>query len=162
MLILGIDPGSTRVGYGLIEKNKGKLTLIKGGLLKIVAEDKSERLLNLEKSFSQLIKKQKPDLAAMEKLFFVKNLKTGLEVAQSRGVLTLIISQRKIPLIEYTPSEIKMAVTGYGKADKKAVARMVMKILNVDKIGGPDDVSDALATAICAAHNLKLNYKGRF
>ncbi|MEK7193981.1 MAG: crossover junction endodeoxyribonuclease RuvC [Patescibacteria group bacterium] len=154
MLILGLDPGSTRVGYGLIEKNKNKLTLVKSGLLKIIAKDKAERLLNLEKSFSQLLKKQKLDLAAMEKLFFVKNLKTGLEVAQSRGVLTLLISRRKIPLIEYTPSEIKLAVTGYGKADKKAVGRMVAKILNVDKIEGPDDVSDALATAICAAHNL--------
>jgi crossover junction endodeoxyribonuclease RuvC len=152
MLILGLDPGSTRVGYGLIKKEKNKLTLVSSGLLKIVSKNKAERLINLEKSASELMKKHRPDLVAIERLYFVKNLKTGLEVAQSRGVLTLVAARYKIPQVEYTPSEIKLAVTGYGNADKKSVAKMVVKILGINKIKGPDDVSDALATAICASH----------
>ena len=152
MIILGLDPGSVRIGYGLIEKNKNKLTLVKSGLLKIKSRDKQQRLLELEKDFSKLIKKNKPDLIAMEKLFFMKNLKTALEVAQSRGVLTLIIVKHKIPLLEFSPSEIKIAVTGYGMADKKAVAKMISLILKTGEIKGPDDVTDAVATAITAAN----------
>ncbi len=148
MIILGIDPGSTRIGYGLIEKSGGKLKFIKAGLLKIKAKDKCERLVDLEKSFSVLIKKEKPDQVVMEKLYFVKNQKTGLEVAQSRGVLTLLITKNKIPLLELTPLEIKQGVTGYGMADKKSVAKMVAKILKIDKINDYDDATDALAAAI--------------
>lgn len=152
MLILGLDPGSTRVGYGFIQKNKNELTLIKSGLLKIVSKEKHQRLIEIEKHLLQLIKKNKPDLVAMEKLFFMKNLKTAIEVAQSRGVLTLIIVKHKIPLLEFSPSEIKIAVTGYGMADKKAVAKMISLILKIGKIKGHDDVTDAIATAITAAN----------
>lgn len=155
MLILGLDPGSTRVGYGLIKKDNGQFRFVKSGLLKIVSKDKSERLLELEKSFRKLLEKHKPDIVALEKLYFVKNLKTGLEVAQSRGVLTLLIAQRKISLLEYTPSAVKLNVAGYGSADKKAVAKMAAKILKIDKIDGPDDVSDALAIALTAANSYK-------
>lgn len=126
---------------------------MKAGLLNISSPDKNERLIQLEKSFSQLLKKQKPDLIVMEKLFFMKNLKTALEVAQSRGVLTLVIAKHKIPLLEYTPLEIKQGVTGYGMADKKSVARMVVKILKINKISKYDDVSDALAAAILGSYN---------
>ncbi len=152
MKILGVDPGSTRVGCGLIKKEKGGLKLISAGLLKISSNNKNQRLLDLGKSFSQLLKKEKPDLAAMEKLYFFKNAKTAMEVAQSRGVLTFLIIKHKIPLLEYTPSEVKSGITGYGQADKKAVARMVAKILNIDKINECDDVTDALAIAIIAAY----------
>ncbi len=151
MIVLGLDPGSTRVGYGLIKKEKNGLKLIKSGLLKIVSADKNQRLLELEKSFSQLLKREKPDLAALEKLYFVKNLKTGLEVAQSRGILTLLIIKHKIPLLEYTPSEIKSGITGYGRADKKTILKIVAKILKIGKIKGGDDAADALAAAIIAA-----------
>lgn len=154
MIILGLDPGSTRVGYGLIKKDKNNLTLLKSGLLKVASKEKPQRLIEIEKHLLQLIKKERPDLVAMEKLFFVKNLKTALEVAQSRGVLTLTIAKYKIPLLEFSPSEIKTAVTGYGMADKKAVAKMVSLILKEKNIKGPDDVTDAIATAIAAAsHN---------
>jgi crossover junction endodeoxyribonuclease RuvC len=155
MKILGIDPGSTRVGYGIIENKGGRLKFIRAGLLKILSKDKAKRLLELEKSFSQLLKKERPDLAVMEKLYFAKNLKTALEVAQSRGVLTLIIVKYKIPLLEYTPLEIKQGVTGYGLADKKSVAKMVSKILKIKKISGYDDVSDALAAAILGSDRTK-------
>lgn len=152
MLILGLDPGSTRVGYGFIKKNKNELTLIKSGLLKVISKEKHQRLVEIEKHLLRLIKKNKPRLIAMEKLFFMKNLKTALEVAQSRGVLTLIITKYKIPLLEFSPLEIKIAVTGYGMADKKAVAKMISLILKTEEIKGVDDVTDAIAIAITAAN----------
>lgn len=158
MLILGIDPGSTRVGYGLIKKEKNNLKLIKSGLLRIYSQDKIQRLLEIEKETLSLIKNTKPDLVVLEKIFFMKNLKTALEVSQSRGVLTLIIAKHKIPLLELAPSEIKMAVAGYGQADKKAVARMVAASLKlkIQDIKGPDDVTDAIAAAIAGS-----NFKGQ-
>lgn len=153
MLILGLDPGSTRVGYGFIKKNKNELTLLKSGLLKVSSQEKSQRLIEIEKHLLQLIKQNKPDLIAMEKLFFMKNMKTALEVAQSRGVLTLTAAKYKIPLLEFSPSEIKAAVAGHGMADKKSIAKMVSLILKIKDIKGPDDVTDAIATAITAAHS---------
>lgn len=155
MKILGIDPGSARVGYGLIKKDGNRFCYVESGLLKITSKDKSQRLLELEKSFRKLLKKHKPDIVALEKLYFVKNLKTGLEVAQSRGILVLLAAQYKISLLEYTPSEVKLNVAGYGAADKKAVAKMAAKILKIEKIDGPDDVSDALAIALTAAASYK-------
>lgn len=157
MLILGIDPGSTRVGYGLIKKEKNELTLIKSGLLKIKSHDKAQRLLEIDKDFSSLLKKYKPELVVLEKFFFMKNMKTALEVAQSRGVLTLSAVKHKISLLEFSPSEIKINVTGYGRADKKAIAKMVAKILKIPEIKQIDDITDAIAAAITGAnyHNLK-------
>ena len=153
MKILGIDPGSTRVGYGLIKKEKGRLKFLKSGLLKILTQsDKNQRLVELKKSFSALIKKEMPDLAVLEKIYFMKNLKTAIEVAQSRGVLTLLITEHKIPLLEFTPLEIKQGVSGYGFADKKSVARAVMKVLKIKKINGGDDAADALAAAIVGSN----------
>lgn len=154
MLILGIDPGSTRTGYGLIKKSGGDLILVKAGLLKIFSKDKNERLVDLEKSFSLILNKYKADLAVLEKLYFVKNLKTGLEVAQSRGVLTLLIMKHKIPILEVTPLEIKKTVTGYGMSDKKAVAKIVSQILKIKNLGKIDDVTDALGAAIYGANYL--------
>lgn len=151
MKILGIDPGSTQVGYGLIKKNERELKFLKSGILKIVSKNKGQRLVELDKSFSQLLKRERPDLAVLEKLFFMRNLKTALEVAQSRGVLTLLIVKYKIPLLEFTPLEIKLGVSGYGMADKKSVAKAVMRILNVKKIHGGDDAADALAAAIAGS-----------
>ena len=150
MKILGIDPGSTRIGYGLIDKKGSDLKFLKAGLLKISAKNKNQRLLDLEKSFSRLLEKEKPELIALEKLYFVKNQKTALEVGQSRGVLVLLISKNKIPLIEISPSEAKMMVSGDGRASKKAVAKMVGYCLKIDTTGQIDDATDALALAIAA------------
>jgi len=150
MKILGIDPGSTRIGYGLIDKKGSDLKFLKAGLLKISAKNKNQRLLDLEKSFSRLLEKEKPELIALEKLYFVKNQKTALEVGQSRGVLILLISKNKIPLIEISPSEAKMMVSGDGRASKKAVAKMVGYCLKIDTTGQIDDATDALALAIAA------------
>lgn len=154
MLILGLDPGSVRVGYGLVKKNKNELVFIKGGLLKIINKEKGQRLLELEKDFSGLLKKNKPDLVVLEKLFFMKNIKTAMDVAQSRGVLTLLAVKHKIPVLEISPSEIKISVTGYGRADKKAVAKMAAIILKVPKFKEIDDVTDAIAAAIAGAYHI--------
>jgi len=148
MKILGIDPGSTRIGYGIIKKENRELKFLRAGLLKIEAKGKNHRLLDLEKSFSKLLEKEKPDLVAIEKLYFAKNVTTALEVAQSRGILTLLIIKHKIPIIELTPLEVKQNLTGYGRADKKIVAKMAAKILGIEKIKGYDDASDAIAIAI--------------
>ena len=158
MKILGIDPGSARIGYGLIEKSGSELKFLKDGILKITSKDKYERLVDLEKSFLALLKKEKPDWAVMEKLYFVKNQKTGMEVAQSRGILILLITKSKIPLLEFTPLEIKQGVTGYGMADKKSVAKMVAKILKMDKINKYDDATDALAAAITGSLNINFQH----
>ena len=153
--ILGIDPGSTRAGYGLIEKNGHDLKLIKSGLLKISSKDKNVRLLELSKSFSSLLKKTKPDYVAIEKIFFMKNIKTGIEVAQARGVLIMTAASRKIPTMELAPSEVKLNITGLGNADKKLVADMVFKILKIPKRKMLDDETDAIAIAIAASNQIK-------
>jgi crossover junction endodeoxyribonuclease RuvC len=150
MKILGIDPGSSRAGYGLIEKEGNNLKFISAGLLKVVSKDKNKKLLELEKSFSELLKKEKPDLVALEKLFFVKNLKTASEVGQARGVLVLLILKNKLPLIEIAPSEAKLIAAGEGNASKKAVAKMVGYSLKINTAELIDDITDALALAIAA------------
>lgn len=151
MIVLGVDPGSVRVGYGLIEKRATGLKFIEAGLLKISSRDKNRRLVELEISFSKLLKKRRPDLIVLEKIYFVKNLKTAVEVAQSRGVLTLLTAKHKIPLLEYSPLEIKAGVVGHGSADKKMVASAVAKILKIKNLKADDDATDALAAAIIGA-----------
>lgn len=152
--VLGIDPGTTRIGYGLIDNGGGGLKILDCGLLKITANDKHERLLDLALSYGKLLEKEKPDLVVFEKLFFMKNIKTGLDVAQARGVLLYVTLKNKTDYLEFAPTEVKSYIAGSGNADKKAVAKMVCRILRVDKIPGPDDVSDAVAIAI-AGSNMK-------
>ena len=152
MKILGIDPGSTRIGYGLIKKEKNELSFLQAGLLKISAKNKNQRLLDLEKSFSRLLKKEEPDLVALEKLYFVKNQKTALEVSQSRGVLVLTILKNNLPLLEIAPSEAKSMVASNGRASKQAVAKMVGYFLKIDTAKQIDDITDALALAIAASN----------
>lgn len=153
MIILGIDPGSKRVGYGLIKKTHGSLSLVKAGLLKITTKEYLKNLIEIKIQISQLIKKFKPEILAIEKLYFVKNQKTGLDVAQTRGVIILAALESGLKIKEFTPNEIKSGVTGYGLADKKAVAKMVKTILNQPALKVIDDVSDALAIAILASAN---------
>lgn len=156
MIILGLDPGTNRIGYGLIEKDK-KLKLIDYGVIEIKETDYS-RLEILEKKLSAIIKKYKPDAAAIEKLYFSKNKKTAISVAEARGVILLAISRKKIPIFEYGPNEVKAAVAGNGKSDKKTVERFTAMSLGIDKIKGYDDASDALAIAIRASFERKITY----
>ena len=158
MIVLGIDPGSTRAGYGIIDFTKNSSAgpkFIAAGLLKISSANKNQRLVELRNSFVPIIKKYAPDIAGVEKLYFVKNMKTALEVAQSRGVIMMCIQEKKIPIEEFTPLEIKQGVCGYGTADKKAVTIMVKKILKIDDLNEPDDVYDALGIALVTGYSLK-------
>jgi crossover junction endodeoxyribonuclease RuvC len=152
MKILGIDPGSTRVGYGFIKKGAGNsVTLLDYGIIENKAETLVEKMVAVGVGVEKILKKFSPTLVAVEKLYFSKNQKTALEVAHARGVILFVIRKTGIPTLELGPGEIKAAVTGYGNADKQAVAKMTKLILNIEKIVGPDDVSDALAVAIAAA-----------
>lgn len=152
MKILGVDPGSSRCGYGLIKKDGSKLSFIKAGLIEIKESDINQKLFYLANDYKKILQQTKPDLVGIEKIFFSKNIKTAIEVAQARGVLILETLRQKISIVEFTPQEVKQAVTNYGSADKKAVAKMVNIILNRQNINVIDDVSDAIAVAITAAN----------
>lgn len=149
MIILGIDPGTHRIGYGLIQKENGALSLIEAGLLPL--EDGIPRLSAIERSLETLLARSRPDRAAMERLFFTRNQKTGISVAQARGVLLNTLQKSGVPLQEFSPSEIKLAVAGSGTADKRAVAQMVFRFLSSPSDRLPDDATDALAVAIAAS-----------
>ncbi|MBU2101112.1 crossover junction endodeoxyribonuclease RuvC [Patescibacteria group bacterium] len=150
MIILGIDPGTTRIGYGLIEKDAG-IHLLRCGLISGEGVAPEEQLVLLEKELVSLINKTTPDLMCVEKLFFSKNKKTAFAVAEARGVIIMSARKLGIKVLEFAPNEIKSIVAGDGRADKKGVERAVCMTLGTDSIPGPDDVSDALAVALCGA-----------
>lgn len=161
MIILGLDPGTAIIGYGIIknktQKTKGKtnnrgFAVVDFGC---IFTDKNlssgERLEKLYNELNRLIKKQKPDLISVENIYFFKNWKTAMPVSQTKGVILLIAAKNKIPVCEITPLQMKMAIVGYGRADKKQVQKMIEKILNLGKPITSDDAADALAIAICGA-----------
>lgn len=148
-VILGIDPGTTRIGYGFIKKLGPLVELMDYG---VIEPGRSEaRLRNLERRLVALIKKHRPQLAAVEKIYFSKNKKTAISVAESRGIILFILSKNKIKTLEFNPNDIKSAVAGSGRSDKKTVSKYVCLRLGVGKINGPDDAADALATALRAS-----------
>lgn len=152
MIILGIDPGTTRIGIGVVEKKNGKLRYVYGGLLDSGNSEKdAERLLGIERGLKKLIKKIKPERVGVEKLFFSKNKKTALAVGQARGVIIKVLAEHKLSFVEVSPVDAKIAVTGSGNAEKKVVARMVGVLLEKDFKGVLDDTTDALAIAIAAS-----------
>lgn len=155
MKILGIDPGSTLMGFGLIEENAGTLSMLDVGVLKMAEKDPTKKLLELSKKLTALLDTHNPELVGLEKLYFSKNKKTALEVSQARGVIANTLLSRGLPILEYGPGQIKMAVTGYGNADKDSVAKMVKYILKLPQDKLDDNASDALAIAVTAAfgHN---------
>jgi len=156
MLILGIDPGTVAIGLGLIEYKNKKVALVAFDCLTTKPkETTAERLNDLHQKLTKFIKKHKPAIIAVEDLFFFKNLKTAMKVSQARGVILLAASQQKITVYEYTPLQIKQALTGYGRAEKKQVQHMVKAVLGLKEIPQPDDAADALAAAICCAHSLR-------
>ncbi len=155
MIILGIDPGTAITGYGVVKKSK-KLTCLGYGCIKTnFGTPMPERLQKLHKELSVLIKKYKPDILAVESLYFFKNLKTALPVSQAKGVILLAAAQNKITVNEYTPLQIKKVLVNYGWAEKTKVQKKTMSLLKLKKIAGPDDVADALATAICCTKLLE-------
>jgi len=156
--ILGIDPGIAIVGFGVVDKEGSKITPVQYGSIQTVAHTPEEdRLLHVYEGMVQLIDKYKPDTVAFEKLFFNRNVTTAMIVSQARGVMILAAVQKGLPIGEYTPLQVKQAVVGYGKAEKKQVQEMVRIYLRLKEVPKPDDVADALAVAICHAHSYTLN-----
>ncbi len=159
MIILGIDPGTATTGYGLIKfdfKNKDDLRCLEYGCI-TTAPGKSDgqRLKEIERELSKIINKNKPDILAVERIFFFKNQKTIITVSQAKGVIILTATKKKIPVVEYSPVEVKMAVSGYGRAEKKQIQKLIQSILNLDDLPKPDDAADALGIAICCSQRLK-------
>lgn len=149
-LALGIDPGTATTGYGLVRlMPDGELVAVAYGIISTPKEaSAAERLVMLFDALNKLLKKYKPDTAAVEKLFFQSNVKTALAVGQARGVAMLCLQKAGIEPFEYTPNEVKQAVVGYGGADKRQIQEMVRALLQLDSIPKPDDAADALAIAI--------------
>ncbi|MDN4621112.1 crossover junction endodeoxyribonuclease RuvC [Paenibacillus sp. PsM32] len=160
MRVMGIDPGIAIVGFGFIDKNGSKLTPVQYGCIQTEAHTPDEdRLLHVYEGTVQLIEKYQPDTVAFEKLFFNRNVTNAMSVSQARGVMILAAKQKGLPIAEYTPMQVKQAVVGYGKAEKRQVQEMIRMFLNLQKIPKPDDVADALAVAVCHAHSYVLNSK---
>ncbi len=151
MLVIGIDPGTARTGFGLVELTKtSALKLIHYGVIATPAKTPmADRLLQLHEELGELIKKFEPAYGAVEQLFFQKNVTTAITVGQARGVVLLTLAAAGIPIAEYSPQDVKQAVTGYGAAEKMQMQRMVQSLLSMEKVPKPDDAADALAVAIC-------------
>jgi len=156
MRILGIDPGTGILGFGVIEVSKGKAQLVDAGVIRTpVKEDDAVRLLTIYEELTDIIASTKPQLMSVEKLFFAQNVTTAMTVSQARGVVLLCGMQAGLQIFEYTPLQIKQAVTGYGRAEKKQIQEMVRVILQLKEVPKPDDCADALAAAITHSMNMR-------
>ncbi len=158
MRILGIDPGTGILGFGIIDVLANGITsLVDGGVIRTpVKQADSDRLETIYDELHEIITEHKPEVMAVEKLFFSQNVTTAMSVSQARGVVLLCGKQHKLELFEYTPQQIKQALTGYGRADKKQIQEMVRIVLALPEIPKPDDAADALAAAICHSMNKRL------
>lgn len=153
MICLGIDPGYAITGYGVVDYQKGRFRIVDYGVISTKAGTPFEkRILAIFDGLTHIIAKTTPASIAVEELFFSRNTTTAIGTAQARGVAVLCGARAGIPMYEYTPRQVKLAVTGYGLADKKQVQHMVRVILGLSKVPKPDDAADALAVAICHAH----------
>jgi len=160
MRIIGIDPGTATTGYSIIDNIKGKVKILDYGCIKTAAGlDANIRLNQIAEDMQSLINKWKPNHASVEKLFFKKNVKTAIAVAQARGVIIQKLTEGGVEFNEYSPLEIKLAVCGYGKADKKMIQQMVKITLGMKETPQPDDAADAIAAAICLANSMSLKEK---
>ncbi|MBI4136979.1 crossover junction endodeoxyribonuclease RuvC [Candidatus Roizmanbacteria bacterium] len=150
MTVLGIDPGIARCGWGVVEKNGSAnlKTIDFGCVVTKSITDEAVRLSQLYEEIRRLIKKYKPDVVAVEKLFFAANVKTALTVGQARGAILVAAGTAGIPIAAYTPLEVKQAITGYGRAEKEQMQRMITKTLGLSQVPQPDDTADALAVAV--------------
>lgn len=154
MRILGIDPGIATIGFGLVDADRGHANMLTYGAITTPAGlPLSKRLYQIDRDMDELIRQLKPDVIAVEELFFNTNITTGIAVAHGRGVLLCAAERCGIPLYEYTPSQVKLAVTGYGKAEKRQVMDMTRRLLKLKSIPRPDDAADALALALCHARS---------
>ena len=164
MLVLGMDPGTATTGFGLVKYEQGREIMIRYGVIKTSpGMEMPQRLVKISREYNGLLDEYRPDAVAIEELFHHKNAKTVISVAQCRGILLMTPAARDIDIAEYTPLQVKQAVTGFGNADKKQVQIMVQKILKLDTVPRPDDAADALAIALCHLHSYRLGnlLKGR-
>jgi crossover junction endodeoxyribonuclease RuvC len=159
MIALGIDPGTARLGYGVVESIDDPVLLACGVIETATSEKMPQRLAKLFAEVDALIAEHRPDVLAIEQLFFARNVTTAIAVGQARGVVLLAAAHRDLPVVEYSPSEVKHAVVGYGKADKPQMQEMVRLILGLDAAPQPDDAADALAIALC--HTQRAAFQSR-
>lgn len=155
MLVLGVDPGMALAGYGFVEQVGSRMHLVDAGVIRTPTDwPVQQRLLHLHDELARLVALHKPASMAVEKLFFNRNVRTAMAVGEARGTILLVAARFGLSLDEYTPPVVKMAVTGAGAADKQQVAVMVCRLLGLSRPPAPDDVTDALAVAICHLHHL--------
>lgn len=156
MRILGIDPGTGILGFGVIEQQRGKVKLVDAGVIRTpVKEDDAVRLLTIYEELTEIIADTKPQVMSVEKLFFAQNVTTAMTVAQARGVVLLCGKQAGLEIFEYTPLQIKQALTGYGRADKKQIQEMVRVTLGLKDVPKPDDCADAIAAALIHSQSVR-------
>ncbi len=156
MIVLGIDPGTARTGYGIVQREGSSLRALDYGCFETLPSmSLPHRLMLIHQAMEELITAHRPSEVGVERLFFNRNVQTAFAVGQARGVVLLAAAQHDLPVREYGPHEVKIAVTGYGRAEKGQVQRMVQTLLELPELPRPDDVADALAVAICLAHGLR-------
>lgn len=156
MRILGIDPGTGILGFGVIDSSRGKVQLVDAGVIRTpVKEDDAVRLQTIYEELTEIIADTKPQIMSVEKLFFAQNVTTAMTVAQARGVVLLCGKQAGMEIFEYTPLQIKQALTGYGRADKKQMQEMVRVTLGLKEVPKPDDCADAIAAALIHSQSVR-------
>lgn len=154
MKILGIDPGYATIGFGMIETNRADYRLLQYGTITTPPElDFSQRLKMIHEDMNELLDALGPDCISIEELFFGHNVTTGIGVAHGRGVILLSVAEHGLPFFEYTPMQVKQAVCGYGKAEKRQVMDMTRRLLKMNEVARPDDAADAIAMALCHARS---------
>lgn len=157
MILVGIDPGTATTGYGVIEKRGDRVSFLACGVLTTPPEwTAPRRIKSVYDQFNSLLDRYQPEGVATERLFFTNNITTGIPVSRVLGVILLAIEQRGLPWEEYTPTQVKSAVVGTGRAEKKQMQFMVTRLLGLSEVPQPDDAADALAVAICHAHSVRL------
>ena len=157
MRVLGIDPGTAITGYGLVDEVEQGLTLVGCGVLTTPSDQPLPvRLQQIYRGMLSVIERHQPEAAAVEELFFSRNVRTALSVGHARGVVLLALAEAGLPIFEYKPLEIKQAIAGYGRADKQQVQEMVRMLLSLDQAPQPDDAADAVAVAVCHLHSRRM------
>jgi len=155
MIILGLDPGTTRVGFAIIKTTKDNVKPIHYGCCEIKEKEKGKKLVTLEKLLNRLIKEYKPELAAVEKIFFFKNAKTAMSISEAIGIIYSVLYKNHLALIELSPLEIKQNLIGYGRAEKKDVQKIIQFYFSFKELPTPDDTADALAVALAGLNKVQ-------
>jgi len=157
MIVIGIDPGLATVGYGVLAKENGRTVPLTYSCIRTAAArgGTPERLERIFDAISAILDEYGPGCMAMEKLFFSRNVTSAMGVAEVRGVIMLAARKRGIPVVEYTPNQVKQAITGSGKADKRQMQEMIMRLLSLPELPRPDDVADGLSVALCHVHSAR-------